>query len=210
MTPRRWVDATVEFNSRLKAKNASLLPKLPRALSNKLGDIEKVVGERIATNDFTSKSGSDVFWRKHCFTVSLSKAPATALSTSTGKVCSPENHKLGYCSDGVCQKLKHIPWPQPSGIFLNKGKIFAPVAFLQILRQVYEETIIQQRPINELTMEYQAFAEFLGKHTTSKGDMILFELKGIGSDVSVDVSMPDSLLLKDGTEEFLRLECLQG
>ncbi|KAJ3966231.1 hypothetical protein EV361DRAFT_759713, partial [Lentinula raphanica] len=78
---------------------------------------------------------------------------------------SPENHKLGYCSDGVSQKAKDIPWPQPSGIFLNKGKTFAPVAFLKILRQVYDETIVQQRPISELTMEYQAFADFLGQHT---------------------------------------------
>ncbi|KAJ3966232.1 hypothetical protein EV361DRAFT_809407, partial [Lentinula raphanica] len=55
MTPRRWADATREFNSRLKGKNASLLPKLPRALSNKLGDIEKLVGERIASNNFLCK-----------------------------------------------------------------------------------------------------------------------------------------------------------
>ncbi|KAJ3816341.1 hypothetical protein F5880DRAFT_1457402, partial [Lentinula raphanica] len=226
MMPRRWADATVEFNSRLKAKDASILPKLPRALSNKLGDIEKVVGERIASNNFISKSGSDIFWRKHCFAVSLSKTPATELSMSTGKTrksatgtrCqtimypgptgSPENHKLGYCSDGVSQKSKNIPWPQPSGIFINKGKTFAPVPFLQILRQVYDETIIQQRPITELTMEYQVFAEFLGKHTTAKGDTLLFDLESIGSDISIDLSAPDSLFVKHGKENFLRLECL--
>ncbi|KAJ3744556.1 hypothetical protein EV360DRAFT_57566, partial [Lentinula raphanica] len=229
MTPHRWVQATLEFNARLKAKDASLLPKLPRALSNKLGDIEKIVGERIATNNYTAKSGSDTFWKKHCFAVSLSRASMAAeSSTSTRKTrksatcarCqtimypgpsgSPENHKLGHCSDGVSQKLKSIPWPQPSGIFLNKGKTFAPVKFLQILRQVYDETVVQQHPLNELTMEYQAFAEFLGTHTMTRGNMVLFKLDSLGSEVSVDDTAPESLFVRDGTESYLRLECLQG
>ena len=40
-----------------------------------------------------------------------------------GKTNSPENHKRGYCSDGVQQKEKSgdfLPrWPQPPGIFTN-------------------------------------------------------------------------------------------
>ncbi|KAJ3747519.1 hypothetical protein DFH05DRAFT_1359498, partial [Lentinula detonsa] len=125
------------------------------------------------------KSGKTEFWMKHCSAVPLGKndektstGPGTKRTPQTCNRCqtimypgpknSPENHKLGYCSDGVSQKNLDIQWPQPQGIF-TKGKNFYPIPFLKTLRLIYDELIIQKRPIGELTMESQAFVELVGK-----------------------------------------------
>jgi hypothetical protein len=72
-----------------------------------------------------------------------------------------ENHKKGYCSDGVKQTLEQSRqnqdppqpnqsvsiasprWPQPSGIFTN-GTQFHPVAFLHKIGEMYEKVVIEK------------------------------------------------------------------
>ena len=94
MTSRRWALATDNYNSRLQAinsaKNIETVPKHPRALMEHLGVVETKIAARIARKDFTcmssfyfidheitpppaKKSGTDTFWKRHCFAVSLVK-----------------------------------------------------------------------------------------------------------------------------------------
>ena len=60
MTSRRWVLATMNYNSRLEAlnsaKNIVTIPKHPRALMEHLGVVETKIASRIARNDFTCTS----------------------------------------------------------------------------------------------------------------------------------------------------------
>ncbi|KAJ7571958.1 hypothetical protein C8J56DRAFT_728025, partial [Mycena floridula] len=84
-----------------------------------------------------------------------------------GGVNSPENHKKGYCTDGVRQKIpksgSHTlpPWPQPSGIF-TKGSVFEPHQFFASLIELSSrvaETVSGNSV--EYTMEHGAFAAML-------------------------------------------------
>ena len=106
MSAKRWVEATDLYNSRLiqqrMSRWLSTIPKNPRALFEKLGDVESQILERLATSNFKSKqilalsSDSDrspgahasvlisvfldnsgfesEFWRTHCYAVPLIKA----------------------------------------------------------------------------------------------------------------------------------------
>lgn len=59
MTSRKWVAATETYNLRLeelcKAKGAVAMKKNPRALMDKLGQIEPKIAVRIATGNFICK-----------------------------------------------------------------------------------------------------------------------------------------------------------
>ncbi|KAJ6463111.1 hypothetical protein C8R47DRAFT_1202066 [Mycena vitilis] len=54
MTPKRWVEATVEYNARLQtaAGSSEVVKKHPRALMEKLGEIEPKLIQQIANNNF--------------------------------------------------------------------------------------------------------------------------------------------------------------
>ena len=110
MTSRRWVLATDKYNSRLQAinsaKNIETVPKHLRALMEHLGAVETKIAARIARKDFTcmssftfyfinheitpppaKKSGTDTFWKRHCFAVSLVKeASSCEEQKSVGKL----------------------------------------------------------------------------------------------------------------------------
>ncbi|KAE9405193.1 hypothetical protein BT96DRAFT_1015845 [Gymnopus androsaceus JB14] len=226
MTPRRWADATEAYNGRLKIRSPSAVLKLPRALLHKLANIEKTVTDRILKNDFISrKSNSETFWKKHCLAVPLLKSDGNnlnAVNKRKPQTCgrcqtimypcsqnSPENHKKGFCSDGVSQSSKNIAWPQPPGIFA-KGKQFDPLSFLRKMREVYEELIIQRHPLTELSMEGQAFADFaIAKIKESNGTLV-FDL-AYAEGLAIDESLPDTLFIidDDGKKNYLRLDCLR-
>jgi hypothetical protein len=73
---------------------------------------------------------------------------------------SAENHKKGYCSDGVKQNMEQssqnedpprdnkptsctpAQWPQPHGIFTH-GTHFNAFAFLTKIREMYEKVVIE-------------------------------------------------------------------
>ncbi len=80
-----------------------------------------------------------------------------------------ENHKKGYCSDGVKQKPAAVdgvidelpPWPQPNKIF-TKGTHFWPKRFARMVRELYDVvTEGGYRLGGPKTMEFAAFAEML-------------------------------------------------
>ena len=81
-----------------------------------------------------------------------------------GPTGSLDNHKKGYCSDGVRQKAKAesndgaLPeWPQPSGIFMN-GTHFHPITFLSKTHQLYDKVVEGTISEIEYSMEDEAFS----------------------------------------------------
>ena len=99
MTPRRWVDATEEYNRRLQAKHEgppeTFVPKSARALHEKLKVLEAEIVRRISANDFictfyfalhsfittdflpfpltANATGTETFWKKQCQGVRVTK-----------------------------------------------------------------------------------------------------------------------------------------
>lgn len=59
MTFKKYVIATIEFNSRMeqkaKEKGTHFITKNPRALMEKLTEIEEKITERLSTKDFVCK-----------------------------------------------------------------------------------------------------------------------------------------------------------
>jgi hypothetical protein len=53
MTSQKWVSAAKEYNKRLADLNSRAVHKNPRALMDKLGEIEPVIVSRIARKDYT-------------------------------------------------------------------------------------------------------------------------------------------------------------
>ena len=79
-----------------------------------------------------------------------------------------ENHKKGYCSDGVKQKPASVggvieelpPWPQPNDIF-TKGTQFWPQRFTRTVRKLYDVVTDGDRLGGPKAMEFAAFADML-------------------------------------------------
>ncbi|KAJ7190899.1 hypothetical protein B0H12DRAFT_1039908, partial [Mycena haematopus] len=121
--------------------------KKPRALIEKLGEVEGIILERIM-KQITSVSFSPIsqyFWKKHCHAVELIKVADAAGATQ----------QPGYCSDGFKQKSTEIaPWPQPEGIF-SKGKELHPLSFLAAFRQLHDKIVVDN-DAGELTIEQEA------------------------------------------------------
>ncbi|KAI0698413.1 hypothetical protein C8T65DRAFT_581918, partial [Cerioporus squamosus] len=128
MTPRAWVVAASIYNSEVEKKNAaggrSLQRKTPRALLEKLGEVEVNIMSRINRKDYKSRrSGGTTFWYEHCYAVPLRISNSGEGATEDRKVhtctrCkmimypggegSAHNHKRGVCSDGVYSKARAV------------------------------------------------------------------------------------------------------
>ncbi|KAJ7077700.1 hypothetical protein B0H15DRAFT_954994 [Mycena belliarum] len=189
MTPRRWAEAAAVYNDRLqKAAGGSghvTIRKHPRALLDKMGEIEPKIIQRIADSNYKSAKGSMSFWSGHCNAVSFIKIEPNSIdSTSTssepkarkhqtctrcltikypGPSGSAENHKKNYCSDGFKPKLAGdvvAPWPLPIGIFTN-GTDFHPFAFLMHVREVYERLVTDGTEPANLSLEHDALLKLL-------------------------------------------------
>ncbi|KAF8580074.1 hypothetical protein K439DRAFT_1648290 [Ramaria rubella] len=187
MTAQKWATATAEYNYHWKCKCEEkgnvFVSKKPRALVEKLGEMERKLAERIQKNDYKSMGrGDESFWRKHCAVVPLVKCkPQTCTRYHRlmypGPTGSPENHKKEFCSDGGSVKFRDAPWPQPPGIFI-KGTSFDILAFLRTILPV------------PVTMEDEAFVSLLSKRSVIEEDGTgLFELfdklKVIGDEMLV-------------------------
>lgn len=81
-----------------------------------------------------------------------------------------ENHKKGYCSDGIKQKMATIDgvpedlpsWPQPNNIF-TKGTHFWLKRFCRTVRELYD-TITDGNVVGGTrAIEFEAFADMLRK-----------------------------------------------
>ncbi|KAJ7124766.1 hypothetical protein C8R43DRAFT_898805 [Mycena crocata] len=163
MNPTKWVNATNEYNARLKAlpggAGKDLVSKNPRALLEKLGEIETTIATRLSTNNFRSEKNSTVFWTKHCHAVPFIKTEVSEANVGT----TAENHKLRYCSDGFRPTLEDdtpAVWPLPSGIF-TKGATFHPLIFLSNVRELHQRLVIEQAKQEDLSMEQDAFRQLL-------------------------------------------------
>ncbi|EGO25016.1 hypothetical protein SERLADRAFT_438621 [Serpula lacrymans var. lacrymans S7.9] len=226
MTSRKWVLATADYNSRLeklpKSGGSPAVMKNPRALFDKLGEIETKIVERIKSNNFVSSSGNEKFWRTHCFIVQLVKGENTDLKSRKTQICSccrtikypgltgfSGNHKKLFCSDGVPVRKDFPdelpPWPQPQGIFVN-GTHFHPRVFLSTIREIYEKVIIEGGNGADLEMEYQAFAAMLVKRMTPPipNSPVLFRLY---ESLTLSPPMPDLVKEHEG-KKYLRVDCL--
>ncbi|KAG2738561.1 hypothetical protein P692DRAFT_20758243, partial [Suillus brevipes Sb2] len=224
MTPRQWAVATESYNRRLEEKNHAIgletVKKNPQALLRKLGEIEVAVMNRVAKNDFKSRSGSEMFWKRHCHIIELVKAEPgkkvrkahTCSRCKTIMYPGPENsgynHRRGFCADGAKQVSKNEPpppWPQPPGIF-SEGKRFHPRAFLETVKQIYEQVFL--RPSGESpALKQEAFAMMLlDRSTTLEEGTVLFKLY---EELEIDESTPDALLTVHNGVKHLRVEYLQ-
>ncbi|KAH9952137.1 hypothetical protein B0H21DRAFT_684053 [Amylocystis lapponica] len=239
MSPRKWVIAANEYNTRLEAfnrsKGASTIRKTPRALMDKLGEIEPKILARIASGRYTSqRSNSEDFWKKHCGAVQLIRSNGTETKKRKTNTCTrcktimwpgPEganiNHRKGYCSDGVPQKPKKVekivgdksesifeelpPWPQPHGIFAG-GNQFSPGAFLDAVQQMYVQLVVEKDTGGELSMEFYAFAALLERRLTITPDgLALFELY---RSFKYPSTHSDHIVERNGNK-YLRVDCLQ-
>jgi hypothetical protein len=126
-----------------------------------------------------------------------------------GKTNSPENHKRGYCSDGVQQKAKSgdfLPrWPQPPGIF-TKGTHFHPLAFLSAIRSLYEKVT---DPGADITMEDEAFSDLLAQRLKVQDDgSVRFQLY----DLELSSETPQCLIDEEegSSSKYLRVHCLDN
>ncbi|KAH9939540.1 hypothetical protein B0H21DRAFT_698307, partial [Amylocystis lapponica] len=239
MSPRKWVIAANDYNARLETFNRSrgstTIRKTPRALMDKLGEIEPKILARIASGRYTShRSNSEDFWKKHCAAVQLLRTNSNETKKRKTNTCTrcktimwpgPEganiNHRKGYCSDGVPQKPKKVektvgdkteyifeelpPWPQPHGIFAG-GNQFSPGAFLDAVQQMYTQLVVEKDTGGELSMEFCAFAALLEKRLTVTPDgLALFELY---QSFKYPLTHQDFIIELNGNK-YLRVDSLQ-
>ncbi|KAI1783814.1 hypothetical protein LXA43DRAFT_902828 [Ganoderma leucocontextum] len=128
MTAFDWLVATTHYNNAVNDKNDSYLKngysekmmvlKVPRALLEKLREVEADILVREKQGNYRSRSGSEDFWKKHCKAVALTNKPLQVgevdgkLKTRKNHTCgrckvlmyaggSGSNHRRGVCGDGV-------------------------------------------------------------------------------------------------------------
>ncbi|KAI0685312.1 hypothetical protein C8T65DRAFT_592488, partial [Cerioporus squamosus] len=172
MTPRDWVAAATLYNHAVEKKNASegkaLVRKTPRALLDKLHEIELAIIHRVSKGNYKSQAGTTKFWYKHSHAVPLRlvKPAERTRRTPVCKRCKaimypggencPQNHRCGICSDGARTTSQTIirsingqtvrtqeeppQWPQPIGIFTD-GKKFNARRFVAALEEMYEHVV---------------------------------------------------------------------
>jgi hypothetical protein len=131
-----------------------------------------------------------------------------------GPTGAPENHKKGYCSDGVQQKARAgeslPPWPQPLGVFVT-GSHFSPLKFLLAIRDLYEKVsgghAVESSQTGS-TMEDEAFAQLLIQRTNVVESVgtVLFELY----DLPFAEDITDNLIVDEGGKKYLRIDCLKS
>ncbi|KAF9475045.1 hypothetical protein BDN70DRAFT_814702 [Pholiota conissans] len=198
MTASKWASAAEEYNVWLesigKEKSITTVKKNPRALADKLKNIEPHITNRLLKQDFRSNSSqTETFWRKHCTAVQAlvtkvedhtSRSPAICKRCKTIKYTTNKstNHRKNCCADGVAVTLKPEPtpaddqtvvlphalpvWPQPQGIF-SDGKYFNPEQFLLTVRDLYER-VVEQRTTSAATGSPSAVDFRLEDHAFSQ------------------------------------------
>ncbi|PIL28809.1 hypothetical protein GSI_08853 [Ganoderma sinense ZZ0214-1] len=130
MTPYDWVCAASMYNTAIKKLNyehgAALPLKTPRALLDKLSEVETLVFGRIRDNNYRSHSGGTSFWEHHCKVVYLGAKIQRMVDDgkfkmSKNHICGhckrimypggknhKENHARKVCSDGVRQSAEKV------------------------------------------------------------------------------------------------------
>ncbi|KAI1788904.1 hypothetical protein LXA43DRAFT_1063210 [Ganoderma leucocontextum] len=164
-----WVEVTLIYNTALENKKGTCaICKTPRALMEKLEEVEKTIYFCLKHSDFTLRSGSIMFWKHHYHAVDLTVRGKHAEHVPPGN---SENHKKGYCSDGVKQKaidgvIEELPpWLQPNNIF-TKGTHFWPKRFCRMIRELYDTITDGNTTGGIKAIEFVAFTDMLSVHLT--------------------------------------------
>lgn len=143
-----------------------------------------------------------------------------------GSTTSSLNHKRGSCEDGVMQKLARTPqnedppdaimraptlsppdWPQPSGLFTDRGKngggiTFDPNLLISSMRDAYKAVIIDG---NAPTLEQAALTSLLAKRSIeTEGGAVLFKVY----DVTNVPEAPHELVVERGNNKYIRIDLL--
>jgi hypothetical protein len=127
-----------------------------------------------------------------------------------GPTGSQENHKKGYCSDGVKPNMKgdtSPDWPQPPGIF-ELGTKFNPAVFLATLRDLYDKIVApgQTGIRDDLSMEYEAFGKLLQDRIITAADGChLFRLFGL----DLPSSTPSELIVVNDGVRYMQINFLR-
>ncbi|KAL6299496.1 hypothetical protein BKA93DRAFT_829872 [Sparassis latifolia] len=135
MSPQQWVMAANDYNTRFEAHSRSrgrtAIRKTPRALMEKLGEIEPKVLARLASGHYTceltqsislieitnetspaaKRTKTEDFWKKHCNAVPLLKSP-------------DGNGKKSQRKTNTCSRCKVIMWPGPEGSEINHKRSY--------------------------------------------------------------------------------------
>lgn len=101
------------------------------------------------------------------------------------------------------------PWPQPPGIFNAEYNEFHAFPFLRAVQELYQKTIVDSAPRNDLGMEMEAFASMLTARTQynkPEEGMIIFRLYE-GYTLKSPVPM-DQYIVELAGIQYLRLDCL--
>ena len=122
-----------------------------------------------------------------------------------------DNHKRGYCSDGVKQKAGPAhsdglpPWPQPSGIF-TAGTHFWPRRLIRAIHELHDALVSTNDLGGLKAMEFAAFAEMLEKRfvvfppiAKEQPSFVRFKLYP-GFELGEQPEDPNDLLTIDGTQ----------
>ncbi|EIW64988.1 uncharacterized protein TRAVEDRAFT_159779 [Trametes versicolor FP-101664 SS1] len=144
MTPFDWVCAASLYNTELQKLNRergrALVMKTPRALMEKLGELEPDILGRIATDNYSSRNHKDSpFWREHCHAVPLGK-------TQGGSKVNGQSKKLR--KNHTCARCKTIKYPGPEGSDLNHKKLYCSDGVRQAAQKV--KTLIGSQPVDVL------------------------------------------------------------
>ncbi|KAJ6460701.1 hypothetical protein C8R47DRAFT_1226202 [Mycena vitilis] len=236
MTPKRWVEATMAYNSRRQAAGGNtgipVIKKHPRALLEKMAEIEPQILRRISANDFKSAKGSTKFWEEHCSAVSFVKIEAIPSNIDLvtiqrrqqtcarcltikypGPTGSDENHKKIYCSDGFKTKLASeaaAPWPQPNGIF-TKGAEFHPFVFLAEVREVYGRLFTDSVKPEDLSLEHDALLKLLNTRLVvddSTGNVMFKMFPDFA--IPAKDNIPDYLIVEYNASKHLLINSLKS
>ena len=96
-------------------------------------------------------------------------------------------------------------WPQPNGIF-ETGTSFNPMAFLVMLRDVYEEMVLRGGDGGDRAMEYSAFLKLVHSRTIiTEKQRCLFKL----FDLDLPYSTPQDLLVSYQGTRYLVCDCIR-
>ncbi|PIL35895.1 hypothetical protein GSI_01555 [Ganoderma sinense ZZ0214-1] len=123
MSPYHWVCAASIYNKELEDLNKSTRTqrplKTPRALMDKLFELEPKLIARIISGDYGSRSGhSPTFWYPHCHAFPLyiggRSGSELAAKLVNGKKVSPKVH--------TCHRCKRVMYPGPANSKLNHAR----------------------------------------------------------------------------------------
>ena len=124
----------------------------------------------------------------------------------------PNNHKPGYCSDGVVSSPTAPKFPLPPGIFL-RGNSFSIPAFYATVQQLFECLCVNGQRREDLSLELDTFGELfiqrIKQDLDGRSGSVFWELYGNVTLEGVSTSkIDDYVLTADDGKQYVRVLCL--